>query len=260
MSGGKKDLAQDMPHSEQDAGVFEGKETKGDRTRRRILNVTEELLAEKPVWDLRSVDITRRAGVAPATFYSHFESVTEAVLELVETFSESPPEVVALATQRWSDISDAREFVRAHFDHWSRHRTAFKIRSITADAGEHRFELAEYRSVEPLLRAFSARFAERQQSSDFPEELDPVAIAGLFIAMLERTAAVLPRVEARGLAPAAPQIEVSALIEATAFIAFKLFGAEEATSANITTKHRDARRTRRSSTRIAGRTRRKDNQ
>lgn len=226
MSGGRNGLTGSSPADKKKDNPDENRTTKGDRTRLRILSVTEELLSEKPVWELRSVDITRRARLAPATFYSHFDSVTQAVLELVEGLSESTPTIEALAMQPWRDVSQARAFVTAHLDHWSQHRTVFRIRDHTADSGDLRFQLAKYRSIDPLLRTFSVRFKEAQDAGRFPATLDPAAMAGLFIAMLEQAAAVLPRVEAKGLSPIAIPIEASALIDATVFIAFSLFGAE----------------------------------
>ena len=53
-------------------------------TRQRLLDATVELLDEQSVRDIAVVDIARKAGTSPATFYQYFKDVAEASLRLAE--------------------------------------------------------------------------------------------------------------------------------------------------------------------------------
>ena len=53
---------------------------RGDDARRRLLDATAELLEDRGILDLKVVDVARRVGTSPATFYQYFQNVEEAVL------------------------------------------------------------------------------------------------------------------------------------------------------------------------------------
>ncbi len=46
-------------------------------TRQRLLDATVELLSQQSVRDLSVVEIAKRAGTSPATFYQYFKDVGE---------------------------------------------------------------------------------------------------------------------------------------------------------------------------------------
>lgn len=202
---------------QRETGTQDGEGSKGARTRRRILRATEQLLEAKPVWELRSADIARDAGIAPATFYSYFESVTDALLGLAEELPETTPKLIRMLQQPWTTSQDPRGFVEAYLEHWNMHRAAFGVRNVTADAGEPRFDEARFIGIEPMLTALAQRSAERQRRGALPAHLDSVAVAGTFIAMLARTAAIAPKVRRRG-------VTAKKMIDAAAHVAFLLFG------------------------------------
>ena len=64
-------------------------------TRQRLLDATEELLATRKLRDLRVIDVARRVGTSPATFYQYFEDLEAAVLELAERAALEVPAIVA---------------------------------------------------------------------------------------------------------------------------------------------------------------------
>ena len=53
-------------------------------TRERLLEATEELLGERSLRDLSVVEIARKVGTSPATFYQYFKDAQEATLRLAE--------------------------------------------------------------------------------------------------------------------------------------------------------------------------------
>ena len=52
------------------------------QTRERLLGATDDLLSKRSLRELRVVDIARKAGTSPATFYQYFRDVEDAVLLL----------------------------------------------------------------------------------------------------------------------------------------------------------------------------------
>src|SRR5262252_8897290 len=72
------------------------------QTRRRLLGATDALLAERPVRDVSVVEIARRAGTSPATFYQYFRDVEEAVLELATAAAEEVPAILEPLAADWT--------------------------------------------------------------------------------------------------------------------------------------------------------------
>jgi AcrR family transcriptional regulator len=191
--------------------------TKGARTRRRIIQVTEQLLATKPVWELRSADIAREAGIAPATFYSYFDSVSAAVLAVAEELTHSTPRLLGLLDRPWTTLEDASAFVEAYSEIREQRQAAFNVRDAAADGGDNRFDEARYRGIEPLLSALVRRLEERQAAGAIPASLNADALAGVLIAMLNRTATIAPRVRRRG-------VTRKRILEAAQYVTFLLVG------------------------------------
>jgi len=65
---------------------------RAQQTRRQLLDATRALLELHGVRDLRVVEIARKVGTSPATFYQYFRDVEDAVLVLAaEAGSELDP-------------------------------------------------------------------------------------------------------------------------------------------------------------------------
>lgn len=77
--------------------------TKGERTRRRILDVVVELLEESSFADVTIAEITRRAEVTRPAFYFHFPTKGAVVAAVLEDLLH---EFVAVAAA-WYEHSDA---------------------------------------------------------------------------------------------------------------------------------------------------------
>ena len=67
---------------------------KAQQTRQRLLDATHALLARRGLRELRVVEIARKIGTSPATFYQYFSDVEEAVLSLAEQAGENVPAIV----------------------------------------------------------------------------------------------------------------------------------------------------------------------
>ena len=161
-------------------------------TRRRIMAATAALLQEQSVLDLPVVDIARRAGTSPATFYHYFKDVEEVALVLAEEAAEEMPSVVArLAGPFDGDdgLVRSRGVVDHFFDHWDAHHAVLTLRNMASERGDGRFQRVRQESIGPVLDALAARIREGQLRGLVSRALHPYAVAASLAAMLERMAA-----------------------------------------------------------------------
>ncbi len=169
------------------------------RTRQRILDTTVELLEEKPMRDLRVIDIARRIGSSPATFYQYFKDVEDVVLHLAIEASERTPEIVELIEGDWTGregYDRARKLVRLVLDHWDRYAPILRVRNNAADEGDSRFRAVRVEALMPVVIAFARQIAasHRRAASESSDDgewrcgpIDPNVGATALTSMLERT-------------------------------------------------------------------------
>ena len=165
---------------------------RGALTRRRLLDATAGLLESHGVRDLRVVDIARKVGTSPATFYQYFRDVEEAVLVLAEEVGEDLAPVGELLARPWrgkAGLGSAREMVDAFLRYWDGHRAVLRTRNLAAQEGDRRFRAVRNRSLQPLTEAVAAKVAQAQNGGKVGDGISPVAAAAALVAMLERMAA-----------------------------------------------------------------------
>lgn len=144
------------------------------QTRRRILDATVELLGEKPLRDLKVIEIARRIGTSPATFYQYFKDIEDVALELSIEVSEKTPELVDLILGDWdgpAGFARGRELVRLSLAHWERYAPVLRVRNYAADDGDERFHKVRRDALLPIVRAYEevirrsqAKGAERDRA------------------------------------------------------------------------------------------------
>jgi AcrR family transcriptional regulator len=167
------------------------------RTRAKLLDVTRELLAELPVRDVSVVEIARRAGTSPATFYQYFADVEEAALELASAAAEEVPAILEPLAQDWSGskgLDAARVLVDAFVRHWDANHAVLLIRNVAAEQGDRRFRRVRTRAIRPLLDALARKIGAAQQPG-----VHPVAAAAALASILERLAAYHADLEVIGV-------------------------------------------------------------
>lgn len=173
------------------------------RTRQRLLEATEKLLASRSVRDVSVVDITREAGTSPAAFYQYFKDVTEAVLRLAEHVSEQLPHALEGVGDEWSGtagLENARKLVRAFFQTWDEHRTVLLARNLIADDGDVRFHRARRTAASPVVSRLARQVREAQRQGWLDAEMNPIATAMALVAMVERLATYNQQLDRVGLA------------------------------------------------------------
>ena len=72
------------------------------RTRTKLLECTQILLTECQARDVSVVEIARRAGTSPATFYQYFADIEEAALELATAAAEEVPAILESLAADWN--------------------------------------------------------------------------------------------------------------------------------------------------------------
>jgi AcrR family transcriptional regulator len=166
---------------------------RGAATRRRLLDATAALLADRGVLDLRVVDIARAVGTSSATYYQYFRDVDEAVLVLAEEIGERDVEPLArLLDAPWnvsSGLERARLLVQKYLDMWDEHHAVLRTRNLAAQEGDPRFREARNRTNRPFLEGFAAQVRAHQAEGRIAPELSPMAAAAALVALIERMAA-----------------------------------------------------------------------
>src|ERR1022692_1490682 len=76
---------------------------RGRATRQRLLECTAELLVATPWRSIKVIDIARRAGTSPATFYQYFENVEAAITVLAEELMEGASLLAELVDGDWTE-------------------------------------------------------------------------------------------------------------------------------------------------------------
>jgi AcrR family transcriptional regulator len=171
-------------------------------TRQRLLDATEELLATRKLRDLRVIDVARRVGTSPATFYQYFEDLEAAVLELAERAALEVPAIVAEIGGSFdgaAGLPRARRIVEAFVAHWDAHRAVLRVRNLASEEGDARFLRVRRQVHGPVIEALAEQVRRSQAAGRVAPEIHPYAAAAALAAILERLAAYHPALRAVGV-------------------------------------------------------------
>ncbi len=162
------------------------------KTRERLLEATAVLVAERPLRDVSVIEIARRVGTSPATFYQYFHDVEEAVLVLAEDAARAMPQLLDRLDASWDGeqgLDHARAVVEAFIDHWDRHRAVLRIRDLAAEEGDKRFFKVRSQALLPALEHLAQRIAKSRDEGHVLPEIHPHAASAAMLSILERLAA-----------------------------------------------------------------------
>ncbi len=170
-------------------------------TRRKLLDATAELLETKGVLDLTVVEVARKVGISPASFYQYFQNVEEAVLALSDEVGEQLGELGDLLDLPWGGrkgFEACREMVRQFIDYWDAHRAVLRLRDLAAQEGNRRFREQRIQSLSLITDRLTEKVAESQRAGKVAAEVTPYAAASALVAMMGRMAAYHRDLESRG--------------------------------------------------------------
>ncbi len=164
---------------------------RGRATRQRLLECTAELLVATPWRSIKVIDIARRAGTSPATFYQYFENVEAAITVLAEELVEGVGVLAGLIDGDWSEGAGwdtAVAVVEGFMEYWERNRAVFRVVELTTVEGDLRFQGLRVRALNTVTVTLARAIATNAGSPGSPAGSDPMAAAGTLIAMLAQVA------------------------------------------------------------------------
>ena len=169
-------------------------------TRRRLLEATEALLDERRVREVSVVEIARRAGTSPATFYQYFKDVEEATLELAREAADRVHESLEPLRGDWrgaKGLAAARTLVEAFVRRWDDHHAVLLFTNVAAEQGDRRFRKVRIQAMHPLIDALAAKVRETREGRG--DGVHPMAAAAALASILERLAAYHEELESLGV-------------------------------------------------------------
>ncbi len=166
---------------------------RGRATRQRLLDCTREMLTTTSYRDVKVIDIAREAGTSPATFYQYFADVEAAILVLAEEMAQEGEHLTGIITKgSWKGraaYDTALALVDAFLEFWDEHRPVLRVMDLATDEGDHRFQKIRVHLLNDITNALADVARSAQSDGRLPSGLDPMASAGILVAMLAHTAA-----------------------------------------------------------------------
>jgi len=166
---------------------------RGLATRARLLDRTRELLRTTSYRDLKVVDIARGAGTSPATFYQYFPEVESAILVLAEEMALEGrvlTDIVRDGTWKGkAGFATADVLAGAFMSFWEDHRSVLRVVDLATEEGDQRFRNIRTRLLNEVVVALAEVIGRLQQDGRHPADVDPVATAGVLVAMLAHVSA-----------------------------------------------------------------------
>ncbi|EFL23941.1 putative TetR-family transcriptional regulator, partial [Streptomyces himastatinicus ATCC 53653] len=115
---------------------------RGQATRQKLLDCLGEMLSTSPYRDVKVIDVARKAGTSPATFYQYFPDVEGAVLEIAEEMAKEGAGLTELVSGRsWAGKSGATaadELVDGFLSFWRKHDAILRVVDLGAAEGDKR--------------------------------------------------------------------------------------------------------------------------
>lgn len=166
---------------------------RGRATRQRLLECTREMLTTTSYRDVKVIDIAREAGTSPATFYQYFADVEAAILVLAEEMARQGQHLTAIIIDgSWAGpgaFDTSVTLVDAFLAFWDEHRPVLRVMDLATDEGDGRFQKIRVRLLNDITTALADVTRASQLTGGLPKALDPMAEAGILVAMLAHTAA-----------------------------------------------------------------------
>ncbi|MFF7354272.1 MULTISPECIES: TetR family transcriptional regulator [Streptomyces] len=166
---------------------------RGQATRQKLLDCLSEMLSSSPYRDVKVIDVARKAGTSPATFYQYFPDVEGAVLEIAEQMAAEGAGLTELLEGRsWAGKSGwqtAQELVDGFLEFWRKNDAILRVVDLGAAEGDKRFYKLRMKILNSVNNSLSDAIAELQSKGRVDKDVNPAAVAGSLVAMLAAVAA-----------------------------------------------------------------------
>ena len=138
--------------------------------------------------ELKVIDIARGAETSPATFYQYFADVEAAILALAEEMAVSTAGWTELVREKaWrgkGGYDTALALVDGFLDLWEEHRSVLRVVDLATSEGDLRFRRIRTQMLNGLTVALADTIGQLQAQGKRSDDLDPMATAGVLVAML----------------------------------------------------------------------------
>ncbi|MFI8996210.1 TetR family transcriptional regulator [Streptomyces sp. NPDC053542] len=165
---------------------------RGQATRQKLLDCLSEMLSSSPYRDVKVIDVARKAGTSPATFYQYFPDVEGAVLEIAEEMAKEGASLTELVAGRsWvgkSGRQTAEELVDGFLSFWRKHDAILRVVDLGAAEGDKRFYKIRMKILNAVTNSLTDSIKELQAKNKVDKEVSPAAMAGSLVAMLAAVA------------------------------------------------------------------------
>lgn len=165
---------------------------RGQATRQKLLDCLSEMLSSSPYRDVKVIDVARKAGTSPATFYQYFPDVEGAVLEIAEQMAAEGAGLTELLEGRtWAGKAGwqtAQELVDGFLDFWRRNDAILRVVDLGAAEGDKRFYKIRMKILNSVNNSLAQSITELQAKGRIDKDVNPAAIAGSLVAMLAAVA------------------------------------------------------------------------
>lgn len=166
---------------------------RGQATRQKLLDCLSEMLSSSPYRDVKVIDVARKAGTSPATFYQYFPDVEGAVLEIADTMAaESADLTELLAGRTWTGKAGwqtAQDLVDGFLDFYRRHDAILRVVDLAAAEGDKRFNKLRMKILNAVNGSLTEAVTELKSKGRVDKDVNPAAIAGSLVTMLASVAA-----------------------------------------------------------------------
>ncbi|MFI8070193.1 TetR family transcriptional regulator [Streptomyces sp. NPDC086033] len=165
---------------------------RGQATRQKLLDCLSEMLSSSPYRDVKVIDVARKAGTSPATFYQYFPDVEGAVLEVAEQMATEGGQLTELLDGRsWVGKAGwltAQELVDGFLEFWRKNDAILRVVDLGAAEGDKRFYKIRMKILNSVNNSLVDAVTELQSKGKVDKDVNPAAIAGSLVAMLAAVA------------------------------------------------------------------------
>lgn len=165
---------------------------RGQATRQKLLDCLSEMLSSSPYRDVKVIDVARKAGTSPATFYQYFPDVEGAVLEIAEQMAAEGAELTQLLDGRsWvgkAGWQTSQELVEGFLDFWRKNDAILRVVDLGAAEGDKRFYKIRMKILNSVNNSLTDTVKELQAKGKVDKDVNPAAMAGSLVAMLAAVA------------------------------------------------------------------------
>ncbi|WP_299535204.1 TetR family transcriptional regulator [uncultured Streptomyces sp.] len=165
---------------------------RGQATRQKLLDCLSEMLSSSPYRDVKVIDVARKAGTSPATFYQYFPDVEGAVLEVADELAKEGTGLTELVEGRsWvgrAGWQTAEELVDGFFDFWRRNDAILRVIDLAAAEGDKRFNKIRVKILSSVTGSLTEAVKGLQSKGKVDKDVSPAAVANCLVAMLAEVA------------------------------------------------------------------------